>query len=615
MRITTQCRVGLRHCLMGAGLAVIMLFGAAGPLAAQTSEAEPAPSVGDAMDLATPLAPAKTGSPRQTFVNFRNLVRGAARDLDKAFALSEDDDAFFDSPQVQKLKREASAQLYRAATTLDLSAIAPANRGSIGVNAVLLLEEVLDRLPAIDVAQIPDAAAIAAGAAPRGWTVPGTQLRMMRLEAPSGEPRFLFSTDTVARLHADYELIRTFPKSAPDAIDLYKNFVAGPGLVVPTEFYNYILDLPPWTRELYYDQAVWQWIALTIVTIMVVVATWIIVRWELKRSPARGDLARALGRLLAPLAVILLLGLYDAVIDDLVNLTGNVLASAELVIETIQTLVAAAFLLLTFNALAALVVASPRIKSESLDASLIRLIFRSIGFIVAGYVIFMGATRIGLPVYGVVAGLGVGGLAIALAVRPTLENFVGGIILYADRPVRVGDFCKFGNMVGTVEAIGLRSTKVRGLDRTLVTVQNSEFSQLSITNFSRRDSNLLHTNIGLRYETTAQQLRAIIADTDEMLRTDERIQADTVRVRFRNIGDYSLDLELWAYVDTDEWAQFLKVQEDVFFKVMEIVERNGSAFALPSQTTYLGTNTLSPSASAQEASDADRLMPAAGLRS
>nr|WP_232372511.1 mechanosensitive ion channel family protein [Acuticoccus mangrovi] len=215
---------------------------------------------------------------------------------------------------------------------------------------------------------------------------------------------------------------------------------------------------------------------------------------------------------------------------------------------------------------------------------------RVLGLTVAGYIVFVGATRLGVPLYGVIAGLGVGGLAIALAVRPTLENFIGGIILYADRPVKVGDFCKFGDMLGTVEMIGLRSTKIRALDRTQVTVQNADFAQMSITNYTRRDSNLMQSTIGLRYETTPEQLSAIIEALAAMLRADERVDDKTVRVCFRGFGNYALNVEIWAYVRSADWGQFLKIQEDLFLKVMRIVAEEGSAFAIPAQTTYLGTD-------------------------
>jgi len=557
------------------------------------------PVTGTVNRAASPLAPAPTASPRQTFESFRSLAQGAADTLMAAFAASEKDDSLFDSAEVRALKRKAMLLLTRAASTLDLSAVPPANRRTVGISAVLQLEEVMDRITLPAPADIPDVGDVEAGAVPGGWTLPGTEIRMSPIESSSGEKRFLFSTETVSRLPAFYALVRDLPRHSPEKIDFYEHFVSAPGLSMPVEMYRYVLNFPDWLREIHHEQAMWQWLGLGLCAVIITAIILVVLRWEARWQRPQSALWGAARRLFTPLFVLCALALFDFIVDDIINLTGEVLAGTELVVEALMAITLAAFAVMVFNLIAAVIISSPRIRSESLDASLIRLVLRVLGFVVAGYIVFRGATQVGLPAYGVVAGLGVGGLAIALAVRPTLENFIGGIILYADRPVKVGDFCQFGDMLGTVEEIGLRSTKVRGLNRTLITVQNSEFSQMSLTNFTRRDSNLMSTTIGLRRETSAEQLSALIEALSDMLRSDPRVNADTVRVCFRAFGAYSLDVEIWAYVLIPDWTQFLKAQEDLFIKVMRIVEESGTALAFPSQTTYLGTDHR-PGAAADE---------------
>ncbi len=134
---------------------------------------------------------------------------------------------------------------------------------------------------------------------------------------------------------------------------------------------------------------------------------------------------------------------------------------------------------------------------------------RLIAIVVAIYIGVVAADSFGIPVTPLIAGLGVGGLAIALAVRPTLENIVGGFILFADKPVRVGDFCSFGDKMGTVEEVGLRSTRLRALDRTIVTVPNAEFANMQLVNWASCDTMMIQTTIGLRYETKPEQLRYV----------------------------------------------------------------------------------------------------------
>jgi len=542
--------------------------------------------------LSSPLAPAPTSSPRQTFVNFRSLAQSASDLLMDAIDRSAHNDAFFDTDELKAMKAAAVEELDKAASTLDLSGVAPASRRAVGISSVLQLEEIMDRIPLPDPSTIPDDAAVDAGAAPNGWTLPGTEIRMVRVKGPDGEPRFLFSGETIQRLGDFYGEVRHLPRNTANKIDFYQAFVVGPGLSMPIEFYRYVLNLPPWMLAVYFEQAAWQWIAFAVLTLAVAGIGFAILRWEARRPRALNAAVRSAQRVLPPLLIIGLLALYSWINDDVINLTGTFLADVELAVVVLQSLALSVIAVLVFNALAAVIVSMPRIGKETLDASLIRLVLRVLGIGVAGYILFLAAARVGIPLYGIIASLGVGGLALALAVRPTLENFIGGIILYADRPVKVGDFCKFGDKLGTVETIGLRSTKVRGLDRTLITVQNSEFAQMSITNYTRRDSNLMSATIGLRYETSAEQLTAVIEALAAMLREDERVKEDTVRVCFRGFGEYALNVEIWAYVKSADWGQFLKIQEELFVKVMKIVQEHEATFALPSQTTYLNSDRL-----------------------
>ncbi|UOM32573.1 mechanosensitive ion channel family protein [Acuticoccus sp. I52.16.1] len=536
----------------------------------------------------SPLSPAPTGSPRQTLESFRVLSNAAAADLVAAFYESGDHEGslLFDSEETAAYKRSAINNLTRAMSTMDLSAIAPTNRRTVGINSVLLLEEILDRIPLPEPGAVPDAAAVDDGAALHGWTIPGTQIQMIRSETLSGDARFLFSPETVRQLPNFYELVRTMPRMTEGQVDFYRHFVSAPGLSMPIQLYRYVLDLPPWALTIHFEQAMWQWIALVLITAVFGVLAYLVLHGEARRTSSQG-VGGAIHRLLMPILVIAFLGVYRWLCDDVVNLTGDVLTYVELTVETLQTIALAALVLFAFNLVAALIISSPRIRQESLDASLIRLVMRVIGFLAAGFILFMGATRIGLPVYGIVAGLGVGGLAIALAVRPTLENFIGGIILYADRPVKVGDFCQFGSMLGTVEEIGLRSTKVRSLNRTLVTVQNSEFSQMSITNFSRRDANLMQTVVRLRHETTSEQLTAVIEGITQKLKADLRVKGDTVRVVLLDIAESAFEVEIWAYINSADYTEFLKIKQALLLKVMDVVDDNDTAFARPSQTTYL----------------------------
>ena len=246
------------------------------------------------------------------------------------------------------------------------------------------------------------------------------------------------------------------------------------------------------------------------------------------------------------------------------------------------------------------IIRSPHIADQSLDAGMLRLVGATVGAMGIVLMVTAGGQAIGLPVLSVLAGLGIGGIAVALAVRPTLENLIGGVILYIDRPVKVGDFCTFGDQTGTVEAIGIRSTQLRALDRTLISVPNAQFADMKIINWAECDEMLAHSVVGLRYETTLDQLRFLLVEIRRMLHAHPRINSDTVRVRFTGFGESSLTIDIRAYVMTREWNDFFAVREDIYFRIYEIVGRSGTSFAFPSQTLYVRRDTGVDQARAEE---------------
>ena len=194
----------------------------------------------------------------------------------------------------------------------------------------------------------------------------------------------------------------------------------------------------------------------------------------------------------------------------------------------------------------------------------------------------------------ILAGLGVGGLAVALAAQKTIENLFGGISVITDRPVLVGDLCQFGDQMGTVEDIGLRSTRLRTNDRTVVTVPNSSFSTMTLENYSRRDRMWFHPTLQLRRETTSAQVREMMDVLDKLLREHPMIDVGGVPIRFTKIGDQSLQLEIFAYVRTADGDEFLKVQTELLLRFLDASAERGIGFAIPLLESFNITGELPP---------------------
>jgi MscS family membrane protein len=188
----------------------------------------------------------------------------------------------------------------------------------------------------------------------------------------------------------------------------------------------------------------------------------------------------------------------------------------------------------------------------------------------------------------ILAGLGVGGLAVALAAQKTIENLFGGISVIGDRPVLVGDVCRFGDKTGTVMHIGLRSTRLRTGDRTVICVPNAQFSAMSLENISVRDKILFDTTLNLRRDTTPDQMQLVLTSIRSILENNPKVDPGKMPVSFVKIGTYSLDIQATAYVKTSDDNEFSSVRQDLLIRILQAVEKAGTALAVPLQESVNG---------------------------
>ncbi len=212
--------------------------------------------------------------------------------------------------------------------------------------------------------------------------------------------------------------------------------------------------------------------------------------------------------------------------------------------------------------------------------------------IIRGVILAVGLGAIlqlwGINVAGLVAGLGIGGLAFALAAKDTAANLFGSIALLLDKSIRIGEWIKIGGVEGIVEDIGMRTTKIRSFQKSLITLPNQVIANSPIENFSRRGIRRIKMNIGVTYDTSSQQMQQIIADIKTMLKNHEGIsQESTMLVNFTTFGDSSLNILIYTFSNTANWAKYMDIKEDVNLKIMKIIEQNRSAFAFPSRSIYL----------------------------
>ncbi|WP_170004323.1 mechanosensitive ion channel family protein [Pseudopontixanthobacter vadosimaris] len=193
---------------------------------------------------------------------------------------------------------------------------------------------------------------------------------------------------------------------------------------------------------------------------------------------------------------------------------------------------------------------------------------------------------LGIDVTTGIAALGIGGIALALGAQKTIENLVGSVMVIADKPIQVGDFCRVGEVKGTVEDIGMRSTRIRTNERTVVAIPNGDFSSLQIENYTQRDKFLFNVVIGLEYALSAEKLREAIRIIEQVLEDDARI-ADDPRAKLANFSASSLDVEIFAYIDLPDYIESLSVRQDLLLDIYSRLEAAGIGIAYPTSTMYL----------------------------
>jgi len=339
--------------------------------------------------------------------------------------------------------------------------------------------------------------------------------------------------------------------------------------------------------------AIWQWIAL----VVALVAGYIVGRIV---AAVLGRLGRAmtrrtdtslddqlLDRLQGPLRALMTIAAFRSLLP-LVQL------HAEAGGVTRALLLAALGGVLVWGALRAVDIFVTRLTAASWAiarptsralVSLLGRIAKVLVVVIAG-IGFLGA--LGLPIASLLAGLGIGGIALAFGAQKTVENLFGAVALGVDQPLREGDFVLIeGDVLGTVESVGLRSTRVRTLDRTVVTLPNGKLADMKIETFAPRDRCRLAATIGLVYSTTAVQLRDVLVGVERVLRAHPSIWPDDVVVRFVKFGDSSLDIEIMAWFQTRDWSQFRTWRQDVLIAIMDVVETAGSSFAFPTRTLHV----------------------------
>ena len=527
-----------------------------------------------------PLLAVDASSPRATLQSFHTL---AAEVESTAIAMRTAPSA------------ASQAKIYRLmqklGSLLDLSDIPPASRRDMGRDAIVFLVDVLRRIEVPPLESIPGDDQFPDVPKPASWTIPGTEITISRMLSGPKAGKFVFDADTVARAGEFYSLVKNLPLKVPARISNWRmEQLQLHGWMIPSSLVD---ALPAALKVPVFDTPIWKILATAVLLSLmgVLIAIWGRVT---KPDPAAHSPMSYVQRLLLPAGILLAVFAASSMNAFQIITVGRVSNAIDFALAIVWYVAAAWAAWMLIFVIIEWIIESPTIPDQSLDANLLRLLGRVLGILSVAGIVGYGAQEVGLPVVGVIAGLGVGGLAVALAAQSSIENLIGGLNLYADRPIRVGDFCDYAGIQGHVEFIGLRSTADRALDRTVTSVPNSLLAKVHITNYALRDQMLFRHTLDLRYETTTQQLRDLAIAITSHLDGHPKIvrNISLPRVRVIGFGDWSMKMEVYAYVNATELPVFLIIQQELAIAIIDLVRQSGADFAFPSQTVYLTKDAL-----------------------
>ncbi len=360
---------------------------------------------------------------------------------------------------------------------------------------------------------------------------------------------------------------------------------------------NEILDLGNgfWGREMLWGVPAWRLVAAVLIIFLGFfsrrLVTWLfgsILRRSVGKTRVQwdDDAVRLLPKPLALVVQILLWQLAAAVL----LLPEEPLNIRRFVMDGLNVAVAVALVWVFFRLTDVLALALERAAQRTdtrLDDQAVPLLRKTIKVFVGVVVVVMIIQNLGYSVTSLIASLGIGGLALALAAKDTVANFFGSVVIFTDAPFQIGDWVEFDGVEGTVEEVGFRTTRIRQFDKGLVTVPNQTFTSTAITNYSNRKVRRLKLTVGVTYETTAEQMERLLEALRLMIAEHPGIGKEFYLVHFTSFGASSLDILIYCFTTTAEWTTFLEIQEDVMLRIMRIIAAHGLEIAYPTRTVYL----------------------------
>lgn len=528
---------------------------------------------------------ADTSSPRSTLMGFMEVMK---RRYDTSIGPNSLLAGYLASdllyPDAKMSKQVASGldhDRMLSAKFYDVSDIPTAIAEQAAWRLTIQLIEILSRIPLPDPKDIPDASTMET-LAYKKWTIPGTEIRIARVDSGPRAGEYLFTRETLVHIPVLFERIKDQPRLTDKFGPMYEFVYDSPSGVsfflrdiIPA---RWILALPDWLKIHIFAEPLWRWFALFLVFSLILKISWLGYRLSHAFTNLKSTTMHAM-HLIAPCVILLMIPPTIFIIGEVLRVSPHIFGYMSLTLWGFFYLILTSLVWSIGNLIAEWVISLERIRVDSTDSQLIRIAARIIAGTVGLAILVEGANRIGLPSYSIFAGLGVGGLAFALAGQQTLGNLLGSLIIMFEKPFRIGHSIQTGGHSGTVEHIGFRTAVLRTRDGDVLYVPSSELLRHSIENKTLRDYWRVQRKIALSLETPLTKIERFKVQILNVLLDHPDIVTDTVRVTFIGIEPQGHIILLDFVITTSLEEKQLIVTEAVLTQVVEIAEELGIAFA------------------------------------
>ena len=527
-----------------------------------------------------PLEAADTSSPRATLRSFLDAGNEAYELIRKQGGLR------------YKSNTDIVPAAERFLDCLDLSQVPPAFRMHAGSEAAVCLKEVLDRIELPPEADIPGADEVngaEGGPGVRRWSIPPTEITIAQMTEGPRTGEFLFTPGTIDQIQKYYRRVEDLPYKPGASEGFYHWYLSEPGWMIPSAW---IRSLPDWTRHRVWGMTVWQWVGLVMVP--AAGAAVMIATYRVGQRFAQGqDTPSALRYVLAigfPIAAMLVPPCVEYLVVAQLVVRGTAMAVVSTALNVLFLAAVVVVVMGASNRIAAAVIASPKIHPRGIDAQLIRLGFRVLAITAAVVVMLEGGQALGIPLTTLLAGAGVGGLAIALAAQDTLRSVFGSMMILLDKPYRVGERIVAKGYDGVVQDVGLRSTQIRLLTGHMASIPNEEMAKIDVENIGRRQHIRRKQDVALAFDTPPAKVQEAVEIVRDLLDEHEGMSPDfPPRVHFNQFNRDSLNLRIMYWYQPPDYWQFSAFSERLNLEMMQKFEAEGIHLAVPATATHITT--------------------------